>query len=365
MANDAIKGILKRSNRKKKPKVKKDNRLFLKSPSTLLNIGCSGSLSGAFLAGRIVNVVGDSHSGKTVLCLGILAEAANDPLFDDYRLIFDDSENANSFDIENLFGKKLAKRIEPPKKDDEGMHLPSETIEDFQCNLKDALDEDKPFVYILDSFDSIDSDDDAANVEAMREARQRGKSAPGSYGMAKAKRASGLFRNIKGDLAKKNSFLFIISQTRDNLTPGTFQKKTRAGGKALQFYCTHVIWLAMIGKLKKEKNKIKHVIGNNVRALVSKNKITGKVKEVEFSVYPDLGIDDVGSMVDWLAKVGAWGKSGTIINAKELNIKGQRQKVITEIEKQNLEKTVRKIVYRTNKEIENSVKLTDRKKRYK
>ena len=74
-----------------KPKKKKQLNVKNLIPSgiTPLDLECSGTTQGAFLIGKIDNIIGDSHSGKTLLCLTILAECSKLPRFDKYRFILD------------------------------------------------------------------------------------------------------------------------------------------------------------------------------------------------------------------------------------------------------------------------------------
>ena len=344
---------------KKKPSDHIKNIRLLPSPSTLLNLACSDSAYGAFSVGRMINIIGDSSSGKTLFALSCLAEAAKKKCFDKYRLIFDDVENANTFNILYLFGQLLAKRIEPASLDTDNMPVPSETIEDMHCNIMDAIDHGQPFIYVTDSFDALDSEQDQEKIEDMRMARSRGTKSKGSYGMSKPKKSSELLRSICGKLKKTESILIIISQTRDNINPMSFEKKTRSGGRALKFYAHHEIWLAMA-----KKHESKGVItGANVKAKVSKNKLTGKVRNVEFPIFYDMGIDDIRSCIDFLVREKIWKKTKQTIEAKGLGIKGSMHKLIKTIEEKNLEHKLQKITDNAWNKIESSIRL-NRKRRY-
>lgn len=333
--------------------------LKVPSPSTLLNCACSGYPDFAFLVGCIINIIGDSWSGKTFLALSIFAELNLLPEFDNYNFIYDDAEYANQFNMYYLFGPITSERITPPAGDLENP-IYSDTTEDFHCHVRDALDEEKPFIYILDSFDALDTDQDREKIEEMREARRRGTKPKGTYGMAKAKNASNLLRNIDDKLSKTKSLLIIISQTRDNLDPLSFKKSTRSGGRALKFYCSHEIWLAA-GMKHKSKERI---IGNNVLAKVEKAKLTGKVREAKFTIFNDLGVDDIRSCIEFLTHFGTWKKTKQTINAEHFNIKGSLATIIKAIEKRNLEPKLRKLTGRLWNQLEEEIKLK-RKMKYK
>jgi len=72
---------------------------LIPSGCTVLNLACSDDPTGAFTPGHMVNLIGDSSTGKTFLALTMLADIAHNSLFDDYRLIHDDVEEANEFDM--------------------------------------------------------------------------------------------------------------------------------------------------------------------------------------------------------------------------------------------------------------------------
>lgn len=334
------------------------------TPSTLLNCACSGYPDFAFLEGSIVNIIGDSWSGKSFLSLLIFAELNLLEEFNHYKFIYDDAEYANQFNMEYLFGPETAERIIPPAvgiRDEDKSEYPiySDTVEDFWCNIRDHLDEEEPFIYVLDSFDALDTDPDREKVEEMREARKRGTKPKGTYGMAKAKSASSLLRNIDDKLSKTQSLLIVVSQTRDNLDPLSFKKSTRSGGRALKFYCSHEIWLAA-GKKHKSKERI---IGNDVTVKVEKAKITGKVREAKFTIFNDLGVDDIRSCIEFLTHFGEWKKTKQTINATHFNIKGNMATIIKAIEKRNLEPKLKKLTGRLWNKLEEEIKLK-RKRKY-
>lgn len=338
------------------------NRVSLISTSsTLLNLACSENPHGGLAAGSMVNLIGDSHTGKTLLALTILAECCYNPKLDDYNIYYDDAEHANLFDMEYLFGKKAAKRIKAPYYDKNGVPVPSDWIEDFHCNIADAFDTGKPFIYVLDSFDALDSEQDSKKIEEMRESRRKNKKAKGSYGMAKPKKASELLRNICGDLEKSKSLLIIISQTRDNIDPMSFTKKSRAGGRALKFYAFHEIWLA-VGPRGALKSKGR-IIGAEVKAKVSKNKLTGKVREVNLRLYYDYGVDDIAPNIEFMVNEDFWPKKKQTIEAEDLGISGTISSLIKQVEEKNLEKKLSKEVGLAWEEIEEELKL-DRKPRF-
>lgn len=317
--------------------------------SVLLNLACSDSVSGGYATGKIVNLIGDSSSGKTLLALSMLAEVSNLSQFDKYRLIFDDAEEALEFDLEYLFGEKVANRIE--------LDVISNTVEDYYGNVLRALKEGDPFIYVLDSFDAITAD---AEVKRSKEYETGKEDKSGSYKTEKARMSSEILRVIKGKIRETDSLLLIISQTRDNIGFGAmFQPKVRAGGKALKFYCCHEVWLAVGGKEKKKDREI----GARVFAKVSKNKLTGKRRDVEFPIYYDYGADDISSCIDFLVQEKAWKKTKSTIDSNDFVEACSKKKLIQTIEEESLEKELFELVQSEWQLVEESIRLK-RKRKY-
>jgi RecA/RadA recombinase len=313
--------------------MKKDdsNVLWVPSGSVMFNIRCSGKYNGAFKQGTMANVVGDSSSGKSIMVLSGLAWASIMPEFNAYRLIYDDAEFADSFDHRKIFGHKFTKRVKAPGPDGEM----STTIENFYDFVNDACDLGIPFIYVLDSFDAIDSDAEIEKELKNREHRKNKELSKikGTFGATKQKKASQLFRHICSRLKENNSILIIISQTRDNLNAMSFVKTYRSGGKALKFYASIEAWMTYIGAIPKTIDKIKYDIGVNTRAKITKNKFTGKKSECDFPIFPDYGIDDVDACIDFLLKTKYWKKKKNTIVARELKFEGSKKKLIDFIEK--------------------------------
>jgi len=357
MARNSVAGQV-QANKGPREQLEKDPDLFVPTGSTLLNLCLSDTADGGYALGTMVNLIGDSSSGKTFLALSCFAEAARDPRFKNYRFIFDDVEAANAFDIDYLFGPKVAARLEAPKADTE--NPASDTVQEFNDNVFRAVEDGRPFIYILDSLDALTTEDEIDKSEEQRKARETGKEVKGSYGMSKAKGMSELFRQLIRAIKRSNGLLIVVSQTRDNVDPMSYSKKTRSGGKALKFYATHELWVA-VGTTHKKRDRI---IGVNGEVKVSKNKITGKRRECTLPIFYDYGIDDISACIDWLVEEGFWKKTKLTINATEdIGIDGTKEKLIRYIEENTLQEKLRGIVGDAWHEIERDLKL-NRKPKY-
>jgi len=323
---------------------------YLSTGCTMLNLACSDNPFGGFKLGKIANIIGDSSSGKTLLSLGILTEAGYNKRFQDYRLIYDDVEAASEFNIPYLFGEKIGKRIEKS--------IVSDTIESFEKNVLQSLKGEKPFIYVLDSLDALTSKDEQGRANKMLSPKSSEKQA-GSYKMEKAKIISEILRVIARDLQKTESFLIIISQTRDNIGVTFGSKKTRSGGKALRFYSSYEIWLAVEKAVKKNGLPV----GQNIICRLSKNKITGKHRTIKFPVFYDYGVDSIGSCVDFMVDMEWWKKKGGKIVAEDLDVILTREKLIHYIENNSLERKLNGFTRDCWADVEERAKL-NRKRKY-
>lgn len=351
---------IKKALRQKRKKEKLTAKDFLSTGSTLLNLACTGHPDRGFAKGFYYVIRGDSVSGKTWLSLTCLAEAVINPNFKKHRFIFDAGEDGALMNIERFFGKGVAEKMEIPAYDY------SYTIEEFYYNVDDAIKEGKPFIYILDSMDSLTSEPEGKKFDEHKKAyrEHKDKKVKGSMGDGKAKVNSAMLRRVIGKpLRNSGSILIIINQTRDNLGALPFEpKKIGSGGHALKFYACFEMWSSVVGQIKKTVGDKKRQLGIKSKIRIKKNRVTGRDRTVIIPIYHSFGIDDIGSCIDYLIDEGEW-KKGKEINAKGLGIKGSRNKLIRLIERNNLEKDLRELVADVWNEIEEAC-IIKRKRRY-
>lgn len=342
---------------------------FLSTGSTLLNLACTGFPDRGFAKGEYYFLVGDTTSGKTWLSLTCLAEASINPNFKNYRYIYDGVEGGALMNIERFFGKIVAQKLEPPRRDKYGESIYSYNIEDFYFNMDDAIKANKPFIYILDSMDCLSSEAEGDKFDKNKKASRADKELKGSYGDGKAKINSSMLRRVIGSRLKKSgSILIVINQTRAKMNALPFESpKTYSGGYALEFYACMKLISSVAGQITKTIKGKKRQLGIYCKIRTKKNRITGRDRTVIIPIYHSVGIDDVGSCVDYMLEEGIWTKKKedgkVIIQAKGLDIKGTRERIIRLIEQQKLEKDLRELVGETWNEMEELCKIK-RKKRY-
>ena len=238
---------------------------------------------GGWGRGRIVNIVGDKSSGKTLLAVEACANIALISPITNIRYI--EAEAAFDADYGAVVGMPI------------GVH-PIDTIrtvENYFDDLSSFCIEQKknpfPAVHVLDSLDALSDD-----------AEMKRKMGEGSYGMAKAKLMSETFRRQIKDIEAANVTAIIISQVRDKIGVMFGEKTTRTGGRALDFYASQVITLAEISKIKRTVSGIERPIGVEVRIRNRKNKLGPPYREAEQTMLFGYGIDDETSMLKFLLK---------------------------------------------------------------
>jgi hypothetical protein len=119
------------------------------------------------------------------------------------------------------------------------------------------------------------------------------------------------------------------------------------------------MWMGIRKRLKAMEREV----GVLAKMKVSKNKLTGKVREVDIPIYYDYGIDDIAANVDFLVAEKYWKKDKNTIIADGLSIRGVRSKLVEQIEEQGLENKVKELVGIAWNEIEESLRL-HRKEKY-
>jgi len=358
---DKIKAALRR--KPKQAPVTADR--LLSSGGTLLNLACSGDAVGGFLMGTYVFLVGDTASGKTFLSLTCLAEASINPLFDGYRFIYDNSENGALMDFAKFFGQAVADRVEPPGTDAYGQPVYSQTVEEFYYHVDDALQKDKPFIYILDSQDALSSAPEVDKFAERKKAYRKGKDTTGSYGDAKAKVHSGNIRRLMGPLRDTGSILIVLNQTRDSFD--MFNPKSYSGGRALLFYATLQLWSSVAGRIERTVRGKKRQLGVDVKIKVKKNRLTGREQTITIPILWSSGIDDVGSCCNYLISEEVWEKSkdGTVtVNGMGPTWRAKNlEQVVRRIEAEGMEQDLRELVALTWREIDDAC-VAKRKRRY-
>jgi recombination protein RecA len=287
LANEVAE-VMEKPVEKKKPKEMK----FISTGSTLLNLALTDRIDGGWPLGDMVNLVGDSNAGKSLSALTMMAEGVKNEDFQNYKFLYHAVETGVYFPLVEMFGKNI-KRIEIKKKS-------PYTVQQWKSDVMQKAS--KPLICVLDSADALTTEEELKALSKDDDARKEGFS-----NLLKPKAFSSALSPIVGKLNENNGLLLIISQTRSNIGVMFGPAKRRAGGDALRFYSSCEVWLSHGSKILKKVRGVEREIGEYITAKVARTRITGKKHTIILPVYDQLGIDDVGSMIDWMQKELFWG----------------------------------------------------------
>ena len=261
--------------------------------------------------GRIFNLCGDKSSGKSYLCNEIIAWS-HYLLGDKFKWMYADCERGYSFDTQKMYGFTIH---------DENSDAP-ETVEEayyYITKFAESLKKDEFGIYVLDSLDALTSQEQDERAEERIKAIEADKEMKGTYGMGKAKYLSQeFFPQLCKTLEDKNILLIIVSQIRDNVEFGSFEKYSRGGGKALDFYCFMVAWLATAKKITIKDGEKDVPIGGTNKIKVTKGKVPRPFREGFYTYYYQYGIDNVTTGVDYLFDIRTKGGDISIPASKSL-----------------------------------------------
>ena len=246
-----------------------------------------------FPSGKFINIVGDKSAGKTFLSNEIIAWAYHN-LGKNFKWVYDDCESGYSFDTEAMYGFEIM-----PMNLDDRVH--SQTVEQAFCNVSDfakSLKKGQFGIYVLDSLDGLTSSEQDDRAEQRLKLHEEGKELEkGTYGLGKQKYLSReFFPQLCSVIENKNILVIIISQIRENVDMFSFEKFSRSGGKALDFYAHTVLWLATAKKITVKNTPV----GVVVKAKTTKSKTPRPFRDCIFSFLYDYGLDGIGTGVDYV-----------------------------------------------------------------
>lgn len=103
-----------------------------------------------------------------------------------------------------------------------------------------------------------------------------------------------------------------VADEHTYLANGRLNHNTTSGGKAIAFHSSCRIRLKQMGQLKAKVGSVEQVIGIKTRAQVIKNRMGPPLRSVDYDIYFDSGIDNLGSWLEMMktyklaSQSGAW-----------------------------------------------------------
>jgi recombination protein RecA len=268
--------------------------------------------------GRIVEIYGPESSGKTTLCLHIVAEAQKRGGVAGYI----DAEHA----MDIGYARKLGVRtddllLSQPDTGEQALEIAEMLVR------SGAID-----VLVVDSVAAL-----------VPKAELEGEMGDAHMGV-QARLMSQALRKLTGTISKSQTCVIFINQIRMKIGVMFGNPETTTGGNALKFYASQRLDIRRVGAIKNGDN----VVGSRTRVKVVKNKVAPPFKEVEFDIMYGTGISREGDLIDLASNDGIVEKSGSWFSFKGERIGQGREnakdylrdhaEVSKEVERQVLEK---------------------------
>jgi len=265
-----------------------DDSRSISTGSELLDLIIGGGGWGPF--GKVVNIIGDSSSGKTFVACEAIYQGKK-ILKDKLKIRYNDAESGFNFNTMDLYGYSMTDYL-----------TQTPTIESFASDLQQFcktinVAKGEYGIYVVDSFDGLASDADIEEFDKRLDAHEKGKTYDkGSYDMSKQKFSSKLFRTLSQTIESSNVLLIIISQIRDNIGVSFGQQWKISGGQALKFYSTIRLFLQSVDKFIVEDRQI----GYTVKCTGMKVRSKHPYREAIVNILFEYGLDNVSTNIDYI-----------------------------------------------------------------
>jgi len=256
---------------------------------------------GGIPRGRVTEIYGPESSGKTTLCLHIIAEAQKTGGL----AAFIDAEHALDVNYAKKLGVDTANLlISQPDFGEQALEIADTLVR------SNAID-----IIVIDSV--------AALVP-----RSEIEGEMGDATMAvQARLMSQALRKLTAAISKSKTSVIFINQLRSKIGVMFGNPETTTGGNALKFYASVRIDIRKISSIKEGEN----VIGNRTKVKIVKSKVAPPFKQVEFDILYNEGISKTGDLIDLGVELGIIKKTGAWFTYGEDRFQGRegfRQKLV-------------------------------------
>jgi recombination protein RecA len=256
-------------------------------PTGAINLDAAIGVGG-IPRGRITEVYGPESSGKTTLCLHVIANAQRSGGV----AAFIDAEHA--LDIE--YARKLGVDVDnllvsQPDTGEQALEIAEVLV---RSNAVEVI--------VIDSVAAL-----------VPRAEIEGEMGDSHVGL-QARLMSQALRKLTGAINRSQTTVIFTNQIREKIGVMFGSPETTTGGRALKFYASLRIDIRRIGSIKDREV----LVGNKTRAKIVKNKVAPPFKQADFDIMFNVGIDhhgiivDLGVESDVINKSGAWFSFGDV-----------------------------------------------------
>ena len=262
--------------------------------STMLDLAISNRKYGGFPVGRVSEITGLEQSGKSLLAAHALLNTQKKGGL----AVYIDTENAIATEYLSAIGLNLKDML----------YIPLETVEDIFETIDvitdkvRSSDKNRLVTIVVDSIAGA-----STKTEMAADFDKDG------YATAKALIISKALRKITNLIGRERICLIMTNQLRQKLNAPAFSDPwTTPGGKSIPFHASVRIRLSSIGAIKAKREGRDEIIGSRVKAKLVKNRCGPPLRECEYEVYFDSGIDDYSSWLttmkehNLVSQSGAW-----------------------------------------------------------
>jgi recombination protein RecA len=262
--------------------------------STMLDLAISNRKYGGFPVGRVSEITGLEQSGKSLLAAHALLNTQKKGGL----AVYIDTENAIATEYLSAIGLNLKDML----------YIPLETVEDIFETVDVIIekvrssDKNRLVTIVVDSIAGA-----STKTEMAADFDKDG------YATAKALIISKAMRKITNLIGRERICLIITNQLRQKLNAPAFSDPwTTPGGKGIPFHASVRLRLSSIGAIKAKREGRDEIVGSRVKAKLVKNRCGPPLRECEYEVYFDSGIDDYSSWLtvmkehNLVSQSGAW-----------------------------------------------------------